>query len=140
MIIIIKEDTSQANKGTPRVSLFSQPNKFALYINKTAFGTLQIKGIRLNRNANLAAVELCRQEGTERAVEKALQVTMIGNHKVTCYIPNRDKYKCGVISPIDTTADLQAILQEMQNKNEAKIIKLEGSSKELQIAIWNHHY
>ena len=54
---------------------------------------------------------------------------MVGNHKVTCYIPNRDKYKCGVISPIDTTADLQAILQEMQSKNEVRIIKLDRLSK-----------
>ena len=78
VIVIIKEDTIQANKGTPRVSLFSQPNKFALDINKTAFGALQIKDIRLNRNASLAAVEISREEGTERAVEEALQVTMIG--------------------------------------------------------------
>ena len=64
-------------------------------------------------------------------INKALAVTKIGEHAVTCYIPNRDKYKCGVFGPISPEANLEEMIKDMKDKNKIEIVKLERLNKRI---------
>ena len=81
----------------------------------------------MNRQASIAAVvyQADNSDSEAKDIKKVLSITDIGKHKVKCYIPNRDIYKCGVISPIDINEDLVALQEDMQDKCDQKMIKLE---------------
>ena len=129
-VIIIKENKLQIN-GNMENSLFRSPKEFSTNINKTAFNRLTIKDIRVNRQASIAAVEvdMGSSGSSKEDFEAALKVTKIGDYSVTCYAPNRDKYKCGVISPIRTDEDLLLLLEDMQINNRVRIVKLDRLGK-----------
>ena len=131
-VIIRKEDRMHTNKDNNSIgALFYKPKEFAININKTNFSKLKIIDIRVNRQANIAAVEIETNNSDAEAedLKNALKVTTIGGHYVQCYIPNRDRYKCGVISPIDANEDLNALQEDMQERNNVKIVKLERLGK-----------
>ena len=127
IVIIIKEKVVEG--GAP--SLFSKPSEFAKSFGGTAFRGLQIEDIRVNRKANLAVVEISSSTTMKADISKALAVTKIGEHAVTCYIPNRDKYKCGVFGPISPEANLEEMIKDMRDKNKIEIVKLEGLNKRI---------
>ena len=135
-VIIISENNlqngrRQNNPGT----LYGRPREFAININKTAFKKPPIKDIRVNRRTNVAAVEISKDSHDENLcakIDKALKVTKIEAYEVNCYISNRDKYKYGVITSIGKDEDLDSLLQDMQQNNNCKIVKLDRLGKRVE--------
>jgi len=106
------------------VNLTRNPIKFHKALSATEFSKHEIKDIRPNYKLDIIAVEL--KEPTLQIMEKLLQVRKVGDWDVECYIPNSDKYKMGVISPIGEDTDMDELLAYIKPRDsDARVEKVE---------------
>ena len=137
-VIIMKEEYGQGdgnnNSNANKISMFHRPEHFAKLIQESEFNKLPIKDIRVNHKSRLAAVELEVGIDTidKTIINKILATKIIGDFKITCYIPNRDRYKCGVISPVGLESDLEKIKKEINRHISGKWEKIEKLQKKTQ--------
>ena len=100
-IIIIRPDQEIAKE------LINDPIEIVSAVDNSKFGKLNVTDIRTNKRKGLLVAHL--KDATSSIVEELLKVQNLGKWKVSCYIPNKDKFKVGVISPINTNSDLEKI-------------------------------
>ena len=119
-VILIKPEIEDPRK------LINDPVEIVTAIEVSKFGKLIISDIRTNKRKGLliANVKNC----TQSVIDEHLNVQYLGKWKVTCYRPNRDIFKSGVISPINTDTDLDKIKQIISKKH--KITAVERLKKE----------
>ena len=86
---------------------------------------MQVKDIRINKRKEVIVVEL--QEEDQENIEKILQITRLGQYQVRCYIPDRELYKIGVITPVNIDADLEEIKILIRDK--FKVVDIERLKK-----------
>ena len=87
----------------------------------------KIKEIRTNRIKGLIAVEMKDKEPA--IMKKLLEMKQLGKWTVTCYLPNSDVYKMGVIAPISIEAKVDEIKESMQVHGSGKIISIDRLQK-----------
>ena len=128
-IIIMKEGQGVDSNldQVHRHSLFDRPESFAKLIQESCFSKLPIKDIRVNYKSKLAAIELTKSidELEQELLNRILNMTSIGNYTISCYIPNRDWYRCGVVSPIGPDLNLNDIMVEINKHSATKVAKIE---------------
>ena len=100
-VILIKPANDSSSDLTKR------PDKFALSFASSPFGDIEGTDIRLNKKAGLVAVQLPLHK--RHLLPDLLQVTKLGEWDVVCSVPNRDRFKFGVISPISVTTDIASL-------------------------------
>ena len=97
-IIIIKPPAD-----SPK-TIFSNPVNFTKASMESPFNSNQINEICTNKQSQTIVVELIVPN--QNLLDKLLFVNQIGEWPVECYIPMRDKFKYGVIYPVDLDTDL----------------------------------
>ena len=61
----------------------------------------------------------------QNLLDKLLSVNQIGEWHVECYIPMRDKFKYGVIYPVDIDTDLGKLKHDINIENGVQVAKIE---------------
>ena len=126
-VILIKPEIDDPRK------LINDPVEIVTAIEVSKFGKLNISDIRTNKRKGIliANVKNC----TQSVIDELLNVQYLGKWKVKCYRPNRDIYKAGVISPINTDTDLDKIKQIISEKH--KITAVERLKKKTGEREWS---
>ena len=96
--------------------------------NENAFKSVEIKDIQINRRKAICVVEL--SEPNLQKLKEFCSIEKIGTWDVECYIPNKDKYKYGVISPIDVEVDLESFRGQLVTDENVNIVKIERLRKQ----------
>ena len=126
LIKFTKEDTKR---------IFANPILMQKLISESIFSTLRIKDVRTNRMKNLIAVE-AREPLTNSQIERLIPITKIGEYNIKCEIPNSDRYKHGVIYPIDENIPLDELKDQIMLDNNIQIFKLERLKKKMANNKW----
>ena len=108
---------------------FHNPIEIAKAIKASLFGSVseKVKEIRTNHTKGVIAVEL--KEKDSLLMQKLLGIKQLGKWKVSCYMPNSDIYKLGVISPISTDVELEEIKEHMVVGEANQVIKIDRLQK-----------
>jgi hypothetical protein len=114
-VVIIKPE-----KGS---DIFKYPTKFATAFDKTNFGKASVKDIRTNRLKELIIVELNNPNDIEKL--DLLKMTKIGDWTVSCYKPNSEILKSGVIAPIDINENIDDWKDIIITEKNVTVIKVE---------------
>ena len=100
-------------------SAFASPTKFCKAFQESVFQKLAIKEIRTNVRKSVFTVQVKSREELER-IDLA-KITKIGEWTVSCYIPNREKVREGVITPIDLEEDLERLKEWINEGSQQKV-------------------
>ena len=100
-IILIKPEADKVNE------LMNDPIEIVTAIENSKFGKLNVKDIKTNKRKGL--IVACVKEQSPAIIQELVNVKRIGKWKVDCYIPRKDRFKVGVISPISTGANVDKI-------------------------------
>ena len=103
--------------------LTKRPDKFASAFASSPFGKVAVADVRLNKKAGLVAVQLSHNQ--KHLLAELLQVTTLGEWDVVCSIPNRDRFKFGVISPIAVSADIGSLRDSIKTPSGVKLFSIE---------------
>ena len=127
-VIIIKPDNPHCRE------MIKKPIKFSMAIKESPFSKFPIKDIRTNQIRNHTVIEFTNIDRTD--IEKLLEVKKLGQWDIRCSMPHSDRFKIGVIRPIDVDEDLEdirAIIQiklgSMQPKSSTTIHRIERLSR-----------
>ena len=101
VVIIIKPEQDKVQ------DLINNPIEIVTAVEESKFGKLNVKDIKTNKRKGVLVAYV--KGATTAIVEELVQVQNLGRWKVHCYVPNKDKFKLGVISPISTSSDIQKI-------------------------------
>lgn len=100
--VLIIKPTDASNK-----EMIYNPVKFQNVFQKSEFAKHKIKDIRTNIKQNLIVLEF--EDPSKIIMSNLLKIKKIGEWEINCSMPNSDKYREGVISPISTEADLEEL-------------------------------
>ena len=103
--IIIIKPVGEAGK-----TAITKPGLFCEAFEKSAFSRVEVEDVRTNKRKGLFSVEL-KNKPNDQELKAILETTVLGPWKVECYMPDRSKYKYGVINPIDVDTDLNILKQ-----------------------------
>ena len=103
-------------------SIFSNPVKFTKAVMESPFNSDQIKEIRTHKQSQTNVAELIVPN--QNLLNKLLSVNQIGEWPVECYIPMRDKFKYGVIYPVDLDKDLGKLKHDINIENGVQVAKI----------------
>ena len=92
-VVIIKPMGNEASK------FMRDPVAIVKAINESEINKMNIKDVRTNKRKEIIVVEL--QNENQLNLDTILELDMLGQCPIKCYIPNSELYKVGVISPID---------------------------------------
>ena len=106
---------------------FSKPALFCQYFEKSLFAKTKVKEVRTNKRKHVFVVEF-QEKPDENLLQEILDIKLLGDWKIECYIPNRGRYTYGVIHPVDIETDLTALKAKITCEN-ASIVKLERLMK-----------
>lgn len=123
VILIRIEDDAENN-------IITNPLAINRLIQNSNFNQLDIKDVRVNKNKKLIAIEN-KTELLDCETQELTKITRLGNIKVSCYIPNSDRYMYGVIGPISLDSDLEELKQEISTDDEFTVIKLTRLKKKI---------
>ena len=101
-------------------SIFSDPVKFTKALLEGPFNYDQIKEIHTNKQSQTIVAELIVPN--QNLLNKLLSLNQIGEWPVECYIPMRDKFKYGVIYPVDL--DLGKLKHDINIENGVQVAKI----------------
>ena len=104
--VILIKPTSDNGK-----ELINNPLEIINRIKNSKFGKLNINDITTNKRKGLLVAKI--RNPTDAIMLELLQVKALGSWPVHCYVPNRDRFKIGVISPISTDVDIRALRELM---------------------------
>ena len=114
-IIIIKPESDKAKE------LINDPIEIVTAIEQSKYGKLKIDDIRTNKRKGLLVAYVKQQ--TPAIIEELVKVKKIGKWNVQCYLPNRERFKAGVISPVSTTADIEKVKLILSNKYRIQMVE-----------------
>ena len=107
----------------------SKPAVFCEEFERSLFSKTQAKEIRTNKRKGVFVIEL-EKKPEAHLLQEILKMDKLGSWDVECYIPNREKYKYGVIYPVDIETDLN-VLQQRATCENAEIVKMERLTKKI---------
>lgn len=122
LVLVIKPDDEASH------SMLKQPEKLCNAIDNSSFKQHNIKDIRINTRKSIVVVEF-HQPDIEKLKELAKTVKL-EDWNIICHIPNKDKYKYGVIYPISCETNLETIKENLSVDNDISIVKIERLKKQ----------
>lgn len=110
----------------PNINMMHNPIKFQKAFEQTPFSKYEIKDVRTNVRLNIITVELDNSSASGIILDELIKVVKIGQWDVQCSIPDSDRYKVGVVSPIGFDTDLDVIKDYIKTRDAStKIAKVE---------------
>ena len=120
-VIIIKPDTENV------MDLINDPIEIVSAVEQSKFGKLKVDDIRTNKRKGLLVAYV--KDVSSEIVEELVKVQSMGKWKVQCYVPNGERFRAGVISPVSTAADLEKVKIILSKKH--SIEKVERLRKKI---------
>lgn len=121
-VIIVKPADSQATE------LISNPLEISRQISNSEFSKHKMKDIRINKRRKIIVMQLEKQNA--EVIHKLLKVKKMGDIDITSYIPDKDRYKYGVIYPISTKVNMEQLLENITgNDSNSQVVKVERMKK-----------
>ena len=110
--------------GENSKSFTTDPVGLAQGLRNSPFHKINKKDLRVNRRANIVAVEL--YTGDENEIESLLEVTNIGKWMVNCYLPRSRTTDSiyGVVKGIDQTVGMEELKELTQDDNIKNMMRL----------------
>ena len=122
IVIIVKPAENQARE------LINNPIELNRVITNSAFNKFKMKDIRINKRRKIIVMEL--QERNPEIIKQLLAVRKMGDIDITSYVPDKDRYKYGVIYPVSTKVTMEELLRKIQeNEYNAQVMKVERMKK-----------
>ena len=125
-IILIKPEVENPQE------LINNPVEIVAAIEASKFGKLNIKDIKTNKRKGLLVAKI--DHSSPAIVSELINVQCLGKWPVKCYIPNSERYKSGVISPISSMADISKIKEVISR--DYNIFAVERLKKKMQNGDW----
>ena len=95
-------------------SLVNNPIEMVSVLKESEFGKINMEDIRVNKRKGVIVVEAKYGEPLE--VDKLTRINRLGKWPVKCYMPNNERFKNGVISPIELDVELEKVKESVQNQ------------------------
>ena len=121
-VLIVKPAAEQARE------LINNPIEINKQISNSEFSKHKMKDIRINKRRKLIVMQL--EEKSTKVIEKLLKVKKMGNVEITSYIPDKDRYKYGVVYPISIKVSMEQLLENITDtENNTQIVRVERMKK-----------
>ena len=91
--------------GDSSKTIFNNPVKFTQSLMKSPFNLVEINEMCTNKQSCTIVTGLCTPN--QKLIEELLSVSQIGEWTVKCQVPLRDRFKFGVIYPVDLDANIE---------------------------------
>jgi hypothetical protein len=122
-VVVIVKPTGEDTR-----TLFNDPIEITDLLDASDFGKSYVKDIRINKKKAIITVELKKHDPA--VIQNLLTITKLGTWDIQVYLPNTDKQRIGVISPVHIGADLLKIQDRIiPDILTAKVLKLERLRK-----------
>ena len=96
----------------------NNPLEIISVIKNSKFGKLYVDDITTNKRKGILVAKI---KNPTDAIILELSFKALGNWPVMCYVPNRDRFRIGVISPVSIDTDIKQLKDNISTK-----YKLEG--------------
>ena len=121
-VLIVKPEEAQARE------VINNPLKLNALIVNSEFNKHKMKDIRVNKRRKIIVMQL--ENNSAEVIQKLLKVKKLGEIAITSYIPDKDKYKYGVIYPVSTQVNTEQLLESIVHKeNSSQVVRLERMKK-----------
>jgi hypothetical protein len=121
-VIIIKPNGLNAKE------LINDPIEVTEQLEKSPFGKIDMKDVRINKKKGIIVTEI--KEPNSDILASLLQIKKLGNWDISCYIPNREQYRCGVIWPVSARTNLESLkMKIIVEDSSCKLMNLERMKK-----------
>ena len=104
-VLIVKPEEAQARE------VINNPLKLNALIANSEFNKHKMKDIRVNKRRKIIVMQL--ENNSAEVIQKLLKVKKLGEIAITSYIPDKDKYKYGVIYPVSTQVNTEQLLESI---------------------------
>ena len=104
-VLIVKPEEAQARE------VINNPLKLNTLIANSEFNKYKMKDIRVNKGRKIIVMQL--ENNSAEVIQKLLKVKKLGEIAITSYIPDKDKYKYGVIYPVSTQVNTEQLLESI---------------------------
>ena len=101
--------------------LINNPLEIISVIKASKFGKLNIDDITTNKRKGLLVAKI--KNPTQAIILELLAVKTLGKWPVTVYVPNRDRFRIGVISPVSATTDIGKLKEAISMKYKLEAIE-----------------
>ena len=121
-VIIIKPAEAQSRE------IMNNPIELNRLITNSEFSKHKMKDIRVNKRRKLIVMQL--ENKNAKAIQELLKIKKLGEVAITSYIPDKDKYKYGVINPVSIRVSTDQLLDNIVDRETSvKVVKLERMKK-----------
>ena len=87
--------------------LINNPIEVTEMLDKGVFGKIDVEDVRINKRKLIITVQI--KDPTDAIIQEILATEKLGDWNIHCSIPNSDKFKYGVISPVHQSTDIEKI-------------------------------